>query len=121
MYISTGLKGLKIRLKKLGYDSYSDYLKSEHWQSFRKRFYRDSKIVIKQWKKYGYLVCDICQEEGRLNLHHKTYKRLGKERLGDVFMICNDCHKKIHIDKYIYKNLWKGTHDVRKKIKNHKI
>lgn len=31
-----------------------------------------------------------------LNLHHKTYKRLGCERPEDVVLICERCHSRVH-------------------------
>lgn len=29
-------------------------------------------------------------------MHHKTYKRLGKERLTDLILLCEDCHLELH-------------------------
>lgn len=66
---------------------YQDYLKSEHWQDVRRR-YCASKL-----HKGG---CYICGSHFNLNLHHKTYTRLGNERLNDLIYLCNPCHERLH-------------------------
>lgn len=40
----------------------------------------------------------MCQSRFRLQVHHKTYARLGKERLEDLQVLCFNCHKLIHPD-----------------------
>ncbi len=117
MYISTGVKGLGQRLQKLGYSSYEEYLSSEHWIAFKKRVYAWA------YKLYGKPLCEICKRNNCvLNIHHRSYKRLGKERIGDIILICEDCHLKIHklsySTKYSKKNLWRVTKLVSKQIRN---
>jgi hypothetical protein len=75
----------KERLANLGFDSYDDYLRSDHWQEFRKR-YRESHLPQS---------CLGCRS-ARYELHHHTYERLGKEILMDVMPLCRDCHEKVH-------------------------
>lgn len=75
------------RLQRLGYKRYDEYLASEHWQDVRKRFKESSEP---QRCKCG---------KARQALHHKTYKRLGEERLTDLEAVCHDCHKKRHAKK----------------------
>ena len=49
------------------------------------------------YREYGFLVCEFCKCGNRqLNVHHRTYKRLGMEWLMDVNLLCNDCHLLIH-------------------------
>jgi hypothetical protein len=42
----------------------------------------------------GCWCCGAAEEV--LDLHHKTYKRLGKERLTDLCRLCRYCHKQVH-------------------------
>ena len=66
--------------------TYDDYLCSEHWKRFRIKFY----TVTKQRK------CAVCQKGKNLQLHHLTYKRLGREKISDVIALCGKCHKLEH-------------------------
>ena len=59
---------------------YKDYLKTEHWQNIRKRFYRRRKRK-----------CLICGSTKSLNIHHKRYD-LFNERGGDLKALCQECH-----------------------------
>lgn len=70
--------------------SYVDYLKSQHWLDLRRRFYA-SKLVKRS--ESGRPLCSACLAENKpLDLHHKTYKRKGHERLMDLILLCHDCH-----------------------------
>ena len=42
--------------------------------------------------------CRICgrgPRAARIEVHHATYKRLGRERAGDLCTVCADCHRGI--------------------------
>lgn len=69
--------------------SYREYLRSEHWQKVKARAYerRDSKCKNK---------CKMCFSYGALELHHRTYKTLGRESLVDLVFLCRECHQTIH-------------------------
>ena len=71
--------------KKMSYARYLKYLRSTTWASLRK------KVLGRD--KYR---CQICKSKKKLEVHHKTYKRIGKERIGDLITLCNICHRKIH-------------------------
>lgn len=65
---------------------YRDYLKTEHWQEFR-RF---------ALKRAGYR-CQLCNAKNcRLDVHHRTYERIGDENPNDVFVLCVPCHERFH-------------------------
>jgi len=64
------------------------YLKSEHWKQLRKI------TLLAQGN-----ICQRCSERKRLQVHHKTYERLWKERPGDLEVLCTKCHKKEHRKK----------------------
>lgn len=74
----------KLKLKELGFKRYTDYLKSDHWEKFRKDY----------WKSHKKTCC--CCKKAALDLHHLTYKHLGKEKKTDVVALCRNCHDKVH-------------------------
>lgn len=37
--------------------------------------------------------CRVCGAGERLEVHHNTYDRLGHESLGDLLVMCKDCHE----------------------------
>jgi hypothetical protein len=76
---------LSRKLSKLGYTNYWEYLNSSHWKAFKKAYY------TKFPKR-----CMKCKSITKLNLHHKTYIRLGKENFTDVKCLCENCHEKTH-------------------------
>ena len=70
--------------------SYKEYLRSKHWELFKKR-YKLSKMYTGK--------CFICSKHyGRTgeNLHHITYKRVGHELLTDIVSLCRVCHRNVH-------------------------
>jgi HNH endonuclease len=82
------------RVKALGFATYTDYLKSDHWRELRQKFFR-SKLVKRD--KNGKIRCEACQStDKRFNVHHRTYKRIGAERLIDLAILCEDCHERAH-------------------------
>lgn len=74
------------RLQELGL-TYQQYLNSEHWSKTRQRFYRSG-----LWEGH----CHCCLAESPCELHHRTYARLGEERLNDLIAVCPGCHDKVH-------------------------
>lgn len=69
------------------YETYKEYLQSEHWKDIKKRFYKS---------KLNKHKCYVCGNRYDLHLHHKSYKRLGEERLWDLVQLCGRCHKQAH-------------------------
>ena len=96
---------------------YYDYIKSEAWQRKRTKFFSS-----KMWKTYpkglkaGKFVCYCCGSDDRLDLHHRTYKRLGRERINvDLICVCRNCHNGAHsedppipIERLKTMDLWKS-------------
>ena len=64
---------------------YLEYLQSDHWVDLRKRYAKSHDQV-----------CVVCGATENLHLHHKTYKRLGKERFKDLVYLCSQCHSEVH-------------------------
>lgn len=61
---------------------YRRYLNSEKWEEKR------NQVLLRA--KYR---CERCGIEGDLDVHHKTYERLGDEDLGDLKAVCRNCHE----------------------------
>ena len=80
-------KGKKGRRPK--FISYQEYIRSAEWK-------RRAKQAIEH---YGGK-CAICGSKDRLEVHHKTYQRLGRERMKDLEVLCSGCHGIEHEDKY---------------------
>lgn len=65
--------------------SYSEYMRSPQWK--RKRYQ-----VLTYW---GHK-CGMCYKPGKLQVHHRTYERLGCELITDLIPLCEDCHTAFH-------------------------
>lgn len=67
--------------------SYYDYLMTPQWKA----------ISEKKRKQAGFK-CQLCNGNGKLSVHHKTYKNKGTEmyNMNDLIVLCDDCHKKFH-------------------------
>lgn len=66
------------------------YMKSSSWKQKRERIlYRDC------------YMCVSCLSSDQLEIHHKTYKRLGNEKDSDLVTLCRKCHQRQH-DHYGY-------------------
>jgi hypothetical protein len=64
---------------------YAAYLMSPHWQAVKAR-YRASNLQQS---------CIVCANP-KFELHHRTYVRLGRERLSDLIPLCRAHHEKAH-------------------------
>jgi 5-methylcytosine-specific restriction endonuclease McrA len=93
--------------------NYYEYLKSSEWKEKKKKFYSSG------YFKKG-IFCMCCKAKDKpLEVHHKTYKRLFKERLSDLFSACRECHQNIHnlhkTRKSQKNNLWSATYKQARK------
>jgi hypothetical protein len=64
---------------------YAKYLKSHSWKMKRR-------TVLGRANHR----CQLCDTRFRLEVHHRTYKRLGNERDGDLIVLCSSCHARRH-------------------------
>lgn len=68
--------------------NYKQYLQSYDWRCKK----------INKLEQVNYK-CEQCGYDGvviPLDVHHKTYERLGNERLSDLIVLCRTCHKAQH-------------------------
>lgn len=64
---------------------YQNYLQSDHWKQTRKAALERS-----------HHRCQICNSPERLQVHHRTYDRLGAELPEDLTVLCANCHHLFH-------------------------
>lgn len=64
---------------------YREYLLTDWWKKIKSAAIRraDSR-------------CQVCYSRGLLNVHHRTYARLGCEMDNDLTVLCRRCHELFH-------------------------
>lgn len=67
---------------------YEEYLQSPAWRRTRNGALHRAGFV-----------CQKCGTKDRLQAHHKTYERLGRERDEDLEVLCAVCHEDHHVAK----------------------
>lgn len=75
----------KQRLEQLRSMPYREYLQTPEWLERRKH----------HLKSAGYR-CQVCNKNGLLNVHHRTYERRGEEYYKDLIVLCAGCHTIFH-------------------------
>ena len=73
---------IRRQLALLGYSSLKAYYRSERWVDSRRKLRRTT--------------CARCGARRRLQVHHRTYIRLGWELQRDVVTLCVTCHRLEH-------------------------
>ena len=87
-------KMLKNGLQRCGLRSYRRYLLSDYWRATRER-YRASRLPQGCW---------VCRAPN-VDLHHRTYARLGNEKVSDLVPLCREHHDQLHEEGL---DLWDG-------------
>lgn len=64
---------------------YHKYLHTYHWEQLRK-----IKLDEVEYR------CQVCYSPTKLQVHHRTYERLGYEKLTDLTVLCAKCHTLFH-------------------------
>ena len=64
---------------------YQAYLCTDHWRNVR-----EHRLSEDLWR------CQGCGTVNNLQVHHKSYERLGHERLEDLVTLCRKCHRLVH-------------------------
>lgn len=67
------------------FDSYADYLLGAHWKDQRLQALAAARNR-----------CQICNSPSDLQVHHRTYERVGHESTGDLTVLCGRCHRAFH-------------------------
>jgi ribosomal protein S14 len=85
------LGGLLTGIKSAQDVNYQKYIKSKEW-----------KQKAEEAKTRAGNRCQGCnrpRSEVQLEAHHRTYERIGRERPGDITVLCRDCHQSIEVSK----------------------
>jgi 5-methylcytosine-specific restriction endonuclease McrA len=61
------------------------YLRSDHWRQMR------AAALDRADNR-----CQVCNGADALDVHHRTYERLGAELPGDLTVLCRRCHGLFH-------------------------
>ena len=64
---------------------YQNYIHSPEWVAKREK-------VLIFWGRR----CALCNSPERVEVHHRTYDRLGQELLTDLIPLCDTCHERHH-------------------------
>ncbi len=85
--LGVGALTVRGRLKRFIFPrvNYYSYLRSKAWSKKR--------LEAIQQARYK---CESCGARGQLEVHHKTYTRLGRERRSDLVALCRRCHRRAH-------------------------
>jgi hypothetical protein len=63
---------------------YSEYLKTTHWRR------------VRQWAlERARRACALCPTTRDLQVHHRSYARVGCEQPEDLLVLCRRCHERI--------------------------
>jgi 5-methylcytosine-specific restriction endonuclease McrA len=65
--------------------NYQNYLQSDEWKKRRGK-------ALTYW---GHR-CAICNSGKYLDVHHRTYANIGKEKMTDLIVLCRKCHTLYH-------------------------
>jgi hypothetical protein len=69
------------KAREIGFYSYQDYLtRSPHWHMLKRQYSKVPCYCCNEW--YGF----------KLDLHHRSYERLGAELPSDLVKLCKFCH-----------------------------
>jgi hypothetical protein len=67
-------------------ERYSEYINSPEWREKRRRYFASKRLPK---------TCLVCGS-AEVQLHHRTYRRLGHEHLQDLVPLCQLCHSAGH-------------------------
>ena len=72
-------------------ETYGEYLKTKHWDNIKQLMF----------KTYLYQ-CSVCGGVQKLQVHHKTYERIGDEDMNDLVYLCKACHRLMHENEALF-------------------
>lgn len=72
--------------------TYLEYLKTPEWRATRNR----------ALQRAGYK-CEQCDARRELQVHHRTYDRVGRELDTDLQVLCGPCHEGVHPEEQAFR------------------
>jgi hypothetical protein len=76
------------RYRLMSKSDYQDYIRSPEWRQMAE--------AAKRRVGYRCQLCNRHASELELEVHHRTYERLDKERPDDLTVLCRRCHEAFH-------------------------
>ena len=74
-----------VSVQRQWWPSYAEYLATAWWRQRR----------AQHLEAIGHR-CQLCNATGALDVHHRTYERLGAEASADLLALCRTCHERFH-------------------------
>jgi 5-methylcytosine-specific restriction endonuclease McrA len=68
----------------ISYAEYVEYIKSPQWKAKA-----NAMKARMPW-------CALCPAVSNLEVHHRTYVRIGREPAADLVVLCSKCHRRHH-------------------------
>ena len=84
-WIETAARLRSEREVHMSWAEYHDYLQTPRWAKVR-----EQALARFDWR------CAACHSSEYLNVHHRTYQRVGNEYLTDLTVLCRYCHQVLH-------------------------
>lgn len=77
--------GVSLPRRRMTKAEYATYLQSSTWEILKT-------AALERFDRR----CAICYSADELEVHHRTYDRLGDEFISDLVPLCRLCHKRHH-------------------------
>ena len=115
-------------MKPINYQQYLLYIKSSAWQEKKARYWKSQRVELLSKNANWKIRCGCCKNKfdsiKEMDVHHKSYRNFGNEKLTELIHVCRECHNKIHsvarsLGINMYKNgnqntnLWNITEQVK--------
>lgn len=65
---------------------YYKYINSSRWRD------NPARLAELEAADFRCRLCSASQDSARIEVHHRTYVRLGREQIGDLTTLCQECH-----------------------------
>jgi hypothetical protein len=86
---------------------YRTYIASARWRR------QPSRLAELEASEHRCRICDRGPPDVRLEVHHRRYRNLGRERVGDLTCLCADCHRvntaELRRRRYEGRHRWRGA------------
>jgi len=66
--------------------TYQSYINGSRWRN------NPARLAEIEAAGFRCRICNTHKDEAQLEVHHRTYERLGCERVDDLTTLCRDCH-----------------------------
>ena len=94
--------------------TYRSYINGSSWRN------NPARLAELQAAGFRCRICNTPKEEAQLEVHHRTYERLGNEQPGDLTALCSDCHRVVtdHLRRARFANFAPAHANIRVALDN---